>query len=92
MTSVQFGGKLRKPTPLNPPPQVVLRALAQSAMRLYEWKPQEIANLLLAFGKLMSERIPPGAIEEAMNRPNIDRQEKFPRGILRGLGNLSETP
>jgi hypothetical protein len=30
-----------------------LEALAAASMRLYDWKPQEIANLLLAFGKLL---------------------------------------
>ena len=30
--------------------------------------------------------------QEAINRPNIDWQEKIHRGILRGLRNISETP
>ena len=30
--------------------------------------------------------------EEAKNRPSIPSQEKFHRGILRGLRNISDTP
>jgi hypothetical protein len=30
--------------------------------------------------------------QEAKNRPNIPSQEKFHRGVLRGLRNISETP
>ena len=32
------------------------------------------------------------ALQEAINRPNIDRQDKIRRGVSRGLRNISETP
>jgi hypothetical protein len=43
----------------------LLLALGHGAMRMRpsEWKPQEVANLLLAFGKLLSENIHPQRME-----------------------------
>ena len=37
-------------------------------------------------------RVVVAVVQEAINGPNIDWQDEFHRGILRGLRNISETP
>ena len=47
---------------------------------------------LLAVPDKMPPQLPTALVQGAINRPNIDWQEKIHRGILRSLRNISETP
>ena len=53
-----------------------------------------LPDALLSAGEVSELLVPVPSpfAEEAENRPNMPLQEKFHRGILRGLRNISHTP